>query len=44
MVNQNVQDALQKYQDTKNKKHEKTQRQIKELREDFNTKLKQRTL
>jgi hypothetical protein len=36
MVNQNVQDALKKFQDTKNKEHEKTQKQIKELREDFN--------
>jgi hypothetical protein len=29
MVNQNVQDALKKYQYTKNKEHEKTQKQIK---------------
>jgi hypothetical protein len=36
MVNQNVQGALKKFQDTKNKEHEKTQKQIKELREDFN--------
>jgi ferritin-like metal-binding protein YciE len=36
MVNQNVQDALQKFQDTKNKEHEMTQKQTKELREDFN--------
>jgi hypothetical protein len=36
MVNQNVQDALKKFQDTKNKKHKKTQKQINELREDFN--------
>jgi hypothetical protein len=36
MVNQNVQDALKKFQDTKNKQHEKTQKQINELREDFN--------
>jgi F0F1-type ATP synthase membrane subunit b/b' len=36
MVNQNVQDALKKFHDTKNKKHEKTQKQINELREDFN--------
>jgi hypothetical protein len=26
MVNQNVQDALKKFQDTKNKEHEKTQK------------------
>jgi hypothetical protein len=36
MVNQNVQNALKKFQDTKNKQHEKTQKQINELREDFN--------
>jgi hypothetical protein len=32
MVNQNVQDALKKFQDTKNKEHEKTQKQIHEPR------------
>jgi hypothetical protein len=31
MVNQNVQDALKKVQDTKNKEYEKTQKQIHEL-------------
>jgi hypothetical protein len=36
MVNQNVQDALKKFQDTKNEEHEKAQKQINELREDFN--------
>jgi hypothetical protein len=36
IVNQNVQDALKKFQDTKNKEHGKTQKKIKELREDFN--------
>jgi hypothetical protein len=36
IVNQNAQDALKKFQGTKNKEHEKTQKQIKELREDFN--------
>jgi hypothetical protein len=36
MINQNVRDALKKFQDTKSKEHEKTQKQIKELREDFN--------
>jgi F0F1-type ATP synthase membrane subunit b/b' len=36
MINQNVKDALKKFQDTKNKEHEKTQKQINELREDFN--------
>jgi polyhydroxyalkanoate synthesis regulator phasin len=36
MVNQNVQDVLKKFQDPKNKEHAKTQKQIKELREDYN--------
>jgi hypothetical protein len=36
MVNQNVQDVLKKFQDTKNKEHEKTQKQINELRGDLN--------
>jgi Zn-finger protein len=36
MLYQNVQDALRKCQDTKNKEHEKIQNQIMELREDFN--------
>jgi hypothetical protein len=36
MVNQNVQDALKKFQDTKNEEHEKAEKQINELREDFN--------
>jgi endo-alpha-1,4-polygalactosaminidase (GH114 family) len=31
MVNQNVQEALKKFQDTKNKEYEKTQKQINEL-------------
>jgi polyhydroxyalkanoate synthesis regulator phasin len=31
MANQNVQDALKKFQDTKNKEYEKTQKQINEL-------------
>jgi hypothetical protein len=31
-VNQNTQDALKKFQDTKNKEYEKTQKQINELR------------
>jgi molecular chaperone DnaK (HSP70) len=31
-VNQNVQDALKKFQDTKNKNNEKTQKQINELK------------
>jgi hypothetical protein len=32
----NIKDALNKFQDTKNKEHKKTQKQIKELRDDFN--------
>jgi archaellum component FlaC len=36
MINQNVQDILKKFHDIKNKEHEKTQKQINELREDFN--------
>jgi hypothetical protein len=32
MVNQNVQDALKKLQDTKNKGNEKIQKQVNELR------------
>jgi hypothetical protein len=36
MVNQNVQNALKKFEGTKNKEHEKTQKQINELRENFN--------
>jgi hypothetical protein len=31
MVNQNVQEALKKFQDNKNKKYEKTQKQINEI-------------
>jgi DNA-binding protein YbaB len=31
MVNQNVQDALKKFKDTKNEEYEKTQKQINEL-------------
>jgi methionyl-tRNA synthetase len=36
MVNQNIQDALKKFQDTKNKEHEKTLRQMNELRDNLN--------
>jgi methionyl-tRNA synthetase len=36
MVNQNVQDALKQFQDTQNKEHEETLKQINELRGDFN--------
>jgi uncharacterized protein involved in exopolysaccharide biosynthesis len=31
MVNQNIQETLKKFQDTKNKEYEKTQKQINEL-------------
>jgi uncharacterized spore protein YtfJ len=37
MVNQNVQDTHKKFQDTKNKKYEKTQKQINELRRALST-------
>jgi hypothetical protein len=36
MVNQDVQNALKKFHDTKNKEHEKRQKQVKELTENFN--------
>jgi molecular chaperone DnaK (HSP70) len=36
MVHQNVQDALKKFQDTKNKEYKKTQKQINELIEALN--------
>jgi chromosome segregation ATPase len=36
MVNQKVQDALKKFQDTTNKEFEKTQKQLHELKENFN--------
>jgi hypothetical protein len=35
-VNQKVQDALKKFQDTTNKELEKTQKQLYEIKEDFN--------
>jgi hypothetical protein len=42
MVNQNVQDAFKKFQDTKNNKHEMTQKQKMVLeRTSTNTKMKQ---
>jgi methionyl-tRNA synthetase len=45
MVNQNIQDSLKKLQETKNKEHEKTQKQINELMaSQVNNKVKQRTL
>jgi uncharacterized phage infection (PIP) family protein YhgE len=36
VLNQNVQDALKKFQDTKSKEQEKMQKQIVELRDDLN--------
>jgi uncharacterized protein Yka (UPF0111/DUF47 family) len=36
MVNQNVQEALKKFWDNKNKEYEKTQKQIKEIIEPLN--------
>jgi hypothetical protein len=36
MVTQKVQDALKKFPDTKNKEHEKKQKQISEPKKDFN--------
>jgi chromosome segregation ATPase len=36
MVNQKVQDALKRFQDTTNNRLEKTQKQLNKLREDFN--------
>jgi glutamyl-tRNA reductase len=45
MVNQNVQNALKKFQDTKNKEYEKLQKQINELIEALiNTNVKPRRL
>jgi hypothetical protein len=45
VVTQNVQDALKKFQDTKNKEYEKTQKQLSEFRGALkNTKVKQRML
>jgi hypothetical protein len=45
MVNQNVHNALKKFQDTKIKEHEMTQKQIKELKEtSTNIKVKQRKI
>jgi hypothetical protein len=36
MVNQNAQDVPKKFQETKNKEHEKTQKQVNELRDELN--------
>jgi hypothetical protein len=45
MVNPNVQEALKKFQDTKNKEYKKTQKQINEhIGALITTKVKQRTL
>jgi hypothetical protein len=43
MVSQNVQYALNKFQDTKNKEHEKTKKQMNSDRTLTNTKVKQMT-
>jgi hypothetical protein len=42
-VKQKVQDELKEYQDTTNKKLEKTQKQLSELREDFDKLQSERT-
>jgi hypothetical protein len=43
MVNKNIQEALKKFQDNKNKEYEKTQKQLNELiGAVINTKVKQR--
>jgi cell division ATPase FtsA len=44
IVNQNIQDSLKKFQDTKNKEHEQTQKQRMSERTSTNTKVKQRAL
>jgi hypothetical protein len=44
MVKEKVQSELKKYQYTTNNKFVKIQKQLNELREDFNTTLKQRKL
>jgi hypothetical protein len=45
MVNQNVQETLKKFQDTKNKEYEKTKKQINELTGALiNKKMKQKAL
>jgi hypothetical protein len=44
VVNQNVHTALKKFQNTKDKEHEKTLKKINELRDDLNIKVKQWTL
>jgi hypothetical protein len=36
MVNQNIQEALKKFQEDKNKEYEKTQKQINEITEALN--------
>jgi hypothetical protein len=45
IINQNVQDALKKFQDTKNNECEKTQKQINEPKDNVNNhKVKLKTL
>jgi hypothetical protein len=43
-VNLNIQVALKKFQDKKNKEYEKTQKQMNEIIGALNTKMKQKTL
>jgi hypothetical protein len=40
IIKQNVRDALKKFQDAKNKEHEKTQKQMNSERTSTNTKVK----
>jgi hypothetical protein len=44
MGNENVHDVPKKFEDTEYKEHEKTKKEINELRTSTNTKVKQRTL
>jgi hypothetical protein len=44
MVNQNVQEALKKFQEDKNKEYEKTQKQIKEVIGALNKKKKKQKI
>jgi cell division ATPase FtsA len=44
VVNQNVQDAIKKFQDSKNKEHEKTYKHMNSERTSTNSKVKQMTL
>jgi hypothetical protein len=44
MGNENVHDVPKKFEDTEYKEHEKTKKEINELRTSTNTKVEQRTL